>query len=95
MKKHRKKQSVGRPLGKILSKDAGCRRLFQYADSQGFSLMKLREILSEELGAGSTPSYRTLQEWRRGTHKPFFVPFGIWLTVLKKYTASENLARED
>jgi hypothetical protein len=71
--------TLGRPKGP--NRAAGEARLF-YAriEELGLTLAEARARLQR---AGiDTPSYRTLQDWRRGLHKPRFVPFRQWTNVL-------------
>lgn len=47
--------------------------------------LALPEILRQlEAAKLIAPSYRTLQDWRRGVHAPRFVPFAIWKSALQK-----------
>ncbi|WP_251359107.1 hypothetical protein [Kangiella sp. TOML190] len=71
-------KKIGRPLGKNLAKTNDAKRFFKAAHGAGLSLKDIHEKLMRALGEGKCPSYRTLQEWRRGTYTPHFVPFSDW-----------------
>jgi hypothetical protein len=72
----------GRPIGKIKAKHSSVRSFFKQADKLGLSLRDVARIL--EAVVETPPSYRTIQEWRRGTHTPRHVPFGEWEKILER-----------
>lgn len=72
------RKQKGRPLGKNSAKTKEAERFFEAAEKRGLSLMELHKKLLNALGESKCPSYRTLQEWRRGTYTPYFAPFDDW-----------------
>lgn len=69
----------GRPKGPIRARGEA-REFFARADQLNLTLDAIREQLRD---AGvSPPSYRALQDWRRGIHTPYFVPFRVWVDLL-------------
>ena len=81
---YRKKKLIkrpGRPKGSIKTKSDPARKFFELADDLGLGLGEVLGILKGKVK--NPPSYRTLQEWRRGTHTPRFVPFEAWEGILR------------
>lgn len=72
----------GRPKSPVQAADPDVKRFFEACDRLGLSTKELHSILSVKLPRA--PSYRTLQEWRRGTHTPKFAPFSQWLEILRE-----------
>jgi hypothetical protein len=70
----------GRPKTKIKMRLLEGRQFFELADKKGLTLKAVIAILEKNLA--DAPSYRTLQEWRRGTHTPRFIPFKEWIRLL-------------
>jgi len=72
----------GRPKSEIKASSKEVRDFFAECDRLAYSLKTLHEALGEVVD--SPPSYRALQEWRRGTHTPKFAPFKQWLQALRE-----------
>lgn len=69
----------GRPKGPIRAV-GDAHTFYARIDELHMTLSEARERLRQ---AGiDAPSYRTLQDWRRGLHRPRFVPFRHWTDVL-------------
>lgn len=73
----------GRPKSKIGTANKDARKFFETCDKLSLSLKDLHALLRDKLGQ-QAPSYRTLQEWRRGTRLPRFVAFKNWTDLLQK-----------
>lgn len=73
----------GRPKTPIQACNQEVKAFFRACDDLALSLKEIHATLSERVTRA--PSYRTLQEWRRGTHTPKFVPFDEWIKILRKH----------
>jgi len=74
--------SAGRPKSPIQATDPSVRIFFEEIDSMGISLKDLTNFLKSIKG-NTSPSYRTLQEWRRGNHIPHYAPLDTWLSAVR------------
>ena len=72
----------GRPKAQIKSEIPEVRNFFSECEKLSLSLSAIKLILNQNVSRA--PSYRTLQEWRRGTRSPRFAPFAEWLKILKR-----------
>lgn len=72
------RKKVGRPLNENRAATKEAKRFFDKADDAELRLVDIHKRLRDALGEDKCPSYRTLQEWRRGKHTPLFVPFKLW-----------------
>lgn len=70
----------GRPIGKIKTRNPSARKFFEQSDALGLGIKDVVEILGAALP--DSPAYRTVQEWRRGTHNPRYIPFQKWTEIL-------------
>lgn len=73
----------GRPKSPIQSLDPTVQLFFEEIDNLGLSISDLARLLAERY-ENAAPSYRTLQEWRRGTHTPHYAPLDSWLKEIQK-----------
>jgi hypothetical protein len=80
----------GRPKAPINATDLRVRLFFEELELLGLSLSELTKLLQKLYGQ-SAPSYRTLQEWRRGTHSPHYAPLENWLRDIQE-TVADNKA---
>lgn len=77
----RGRQRRGRPKGPNRA-TGQAHAFFVRVDELQLTLGQARERLAAaNLDA---PSYRTLQDWRRGLHRPRFVPFADWIKALRR-----------
>jgi hypothetical protein len=82
------KGKPGRPKGQIGCASLEAKAFFQTVDKLGLSLRQLEKLLAGEIE--SSPKYRTLQEWRRGTHAPRFIRFEkLEAVILNKVSKQE------
>jgi hypothetical protein len=72
----------GRPKAELKATDPAVRKFFEECDKLRLSLTEIHAKL--KCAIPDAPSYRALQEWRRGTHQPRFVTFGSWIKILEK-----------
>lgn len=74
-------------MAPIRARTRECRRFFEETDRLGLRYLEIIQRLRE---AGlPSPSYRTLQDWRRGVTTPRLVPLHIWLDVIRKTVSEE------
>lgn len=73
---------AGRPLGKNSANTSEAKAFFASLERAGISLAEAHRKLKNCTEVTRAPSYRTLQEWRRGTNTPLFVPFSAWEQLL-------------
>jgi hypothetical protein len=85
-------RAVGRPLGLNEAKTIGAKAFFDTAEEAGLSLKQTYLILLDKLER--CPSYRTLQEWRRGTYEPSFAPFEIWSQIILNQMSESGISRK-
>lgn len=72
----------GRPKSEIRAAIPEVREFFEECEKLSLSITEIRTLLVERVSRA--PSYRALQEWRRGTRSPRFAPFKQWLKIVKK-----------
>src|SRR3569833_509405 len=70
----------GRPKGPIKCRNPAARCFFATCDQLGFSIREIRAALSA--ANARAPSYRSLQDWRRGEREPRFPPFDQWRSII-------------
>ncbi len=78
----------GRPKNKIQSKNREVIAFFSLCDKLNLSLLEVISALRETLE--NPPHYRTLQEWRRGSHEPKFAPFENWSEIIRRYSKNKK-----
>src|SRR6266513_13778 len=72
----------GRPKLRIGAAQKDVKKFFRTCDELGLSLKEVQDALKNHVA--HPPSYRTLQEWRRGKHTPKFAPFPHWIDILRR-----------
>jgi hypothetical protein len=85
-----KSNRPGRPKTAVAAERKDVREFFNACDRLGLSLAEIQQTLVKHVQ--HAPSYRTLQEWRRGTHAPKFAPFGQWLELLGSEKSTQKRA---
>jgi hypothetical protein len=83
-----KSTKPGRPKTPIAASRKDIKDFFNGCDDLGLSLGEVQRFLNSHVL--QAPSYRTLQEWRRGTHTPKFAPFPDWLELLRREQAAKK-----
>ena len=80
----------GRPKLRIRAAQPDVKKFFRICDELGLSLQEVQDALKDHIA--HPPSYRTLQEWRRGTHTPKFAPFSHWIDLLRHGKAATKIS---
>jgi hypothetical protein len=75
----------GRPKGPIKCRDPAAKRFFATCDRLGLSIQEIHKVLRGT--SARAPSYRSLQDWRRGVREPRFPPFDLWRSIILKAVA--------
>jgi hypothetical protein len=75
----------GRPRGRNLAQTKAARTFFITIDRLGLTYDSAIAVIEAEFR--EAPSYRTLQDWRRGVNRPRFMPFELWTKALRAFAA--------
>jgi hypothetical protein len=75
----------GRPRGRNLARTTAARTFFTTIDRLGFTYDDVIAVIESKFR--EAPSYRTLQDWRRGVNRPRFMPFELWTEALRTFAA--------
>lgn len=74
--------SRGRPKSQIRAAIPEVREFFEECERRSLSITEIQVLLAQQVPRA--PSYRALQEWRRGTRSPRFAPFKQWLRIVTR-----------
>jgi hypothetical protein len=82
------KRGPGRPRGKNKAQGRAAQAFFREVDRLGLTFRDVRKAM---MSAGyGCPSYRTLQDWRRGIFKTRFAPFVLWTAAIQEFAAKNG-----
>jgi len=85
----KKRLRPGRPRSRNEAKSRPSRDFFDLIDTSGLTFKEAIDVIRGAFD--NVPSYRTLQDWRRGIHEPRFAPFDLWSDAIRQYQLAKTI----